>query len=419
MYTAFKKNWKVDNEHQNEIESMDEEVDTVVQALASIGNAYNVTSNDVNAILNDRGLLQEYLSHNPCSSALAHLLRLSQIKPIAFRTIVEHLGSERFSEEQMLSKIVLNNVISSPPISCEAVTRFLLLESPCLKAHFNSLNEKEFETFLKNFMNRLLWKDPSQNIVFYRFLEQSPLNQSLLNELLFEACELENHELAKLLIERGAEATEEHLLWAVSMQDINMVKMFLRRNTYESLSLSIVTEALNIRNLTLIEYLFIEAGHRDSLQRHWNEYLTNLCSAMDLPYNYSNAYYLEIIGNLANLMFALQIPLKPEEHNVIDNIHIHLQEEQLIGMFSRLIGFNRDLILSNTTEEPVAFSSIEGARGNTECPITFDPIEGSFKVCRKCKYSFDKEALNHWLELNRTCPHCRSPASYFVECIPE
>lgn len=372
------------------------------------------------AVLDNQGLLQEYLSSNPCSWEVAHLLRLSQIKPVAFRTIVEHIGSERFIKEPILSKFVVNNVIRSPPMSHPDVTRFLLLQSSCLSHYFNSMNEKEFETFLKHFINGLLWKDPSQNVIFCRFLEQCNqirLNQSLLNGLLFEACELENHNLAELLIELGAEATEEHLLWAVSMQAIDMVQMFLGRNNYESLSLSIVTEALNVRNLTIIEHLFIEAGHRDSLQRHWNEYLTNLFSAMD-AFSFSNAYYLQIIENLTNVMFALQIPVQPEEHNVIENIYMQLQDPKPIRMFSRLIGFNRDLIMFDT-EEPVSLSSIEGARGNTECPITFDPIEGNFMVCRKCKYSFDKEALNHWLELNRTCPHCRSPASYFVECIPE
>jgi hypothetical protein len=47
----------------------------------------------------------------------------------------------------------------------------------------------------------------------------------------------------------------------------------------------------------------------------------------------------------------------------------------------------------------------------TECPITQDSFQDTDRVVmvRSCRHLFKRDAFHEWIEINQTCPYCRSP----------
>jgi hypothetical protein len=47
----------------------------------------------------------------------------------------------------------------------------------------------------------------------------------------------------------------------------------------------------------------------------------------------------------------------------------------------------------------------------TECPITQEAFQETDRVVmvRGCRHLFKRDAFHEWLEINQTCPYCRSP----------
>lgn len=57
----------------------------------------------------------------------------------------------------------------------------------------------------------------------------------------------------------------------------------------------------------------------------------------------------------------------------------------------------------------IRYKNMPNKKENTSCPICFDEYDDSSMVSStKCLHFFHKECLKKWIDVNKTCPICRT-----------
>src|SRR3990167_3326169 len=71
---------------------------------------------------------------------------------------------------------------------------------------------------------------------------------------------------------------------------------------------------------------------------------------------------------------------------------------------------NKQIYCQSIYCSPIYCSSLINCDKNITCPISFINIAKSYTYCKctQCKFNFDADALQHWININNTCPMCRT-----------
>jgi len=118
-----------------------------------------------------------------------------------------------------------------------------------------------------------------------------------------------------------------------------------------------------------------------------------------------------------NIATLLQIVLLHEENLSRQSRRVTRQENNPIGDLINIV-FSSETLRRNARNEARAETRYTEHRYSdiitpiyTECPITQDAFQDSDRVVmvRSCRHLFKRDAFHEWIEINQTCPYCRSP----------